>query len=88
MKTVNLAEGDRSISELIEIAKSEPVLVHTADGTDFVFEEADEFEREVAALGASDKFMSFLQKRSQEGEEIPASEVAKRLGIDFKAGTS
>ena len=85
MKTVNLAEGDRSISELIKIAKSEPVLVHTIDGTDFVFEEADEFEREVAALGASDKFMSFLRKRSQEGEEIPASDVAKRLGIDSEA---
>ena len=82
MKTVNLAEGDRSISELVEIAKSEPVLIHAADGTDFVFEEADEFEREVAALGASDKFMSFLQKRSQEGEEISASDVAKQLGID------
>jgi len=82
MKTVNLAQGDRSVSELIELAKVEPVLVHAADGTDFVFEEADEFEREVAALGASEKFMSFLQRRSEEGEEIPASDVAKRLGID------
>lgn len=82
MKTVNLAEGDRSISELIELAKSEPVLVHAADGTDFVFEQADEFEREVAALGASDKFMSFLEKRSREGKEIPASDVVRRLGID------
>ena len=54
----------------------------SANGSDFVPEEADEFERDVVALGASDKFMSFLQKRSQEGEEIPASDVAKRLGID------
>ena len=85
MKTVNLAEGDRSISELIELAKSEPVLVHAADGTDFVFEEADEFEREVAALAASDKFMSFLEKRSREGKEVPAPDVANRLGIDSDA---
>jgi len=85
MKTVNLAEGDRRVSELIELAKAEPVLVHAADGRDFVFEEADEFEREVAALGASEKFMSFLQRRSEEGEDIPASDVAKRLGIDSDA---
>jgi len=82
MKTVNLAEGDRRISELIELAKSEPVLVHAVDGTDFVLEEADEFEREVAALGASDKFMSFLKQRSAEGEDIAAADVAERLGID------
>ena len=82
MKTVNLAEGDRSVSELIELAKSEPVLVHAADGTDFVFEEADDFDREVAALGASDRFMSFLAERSRQGKEVSASEVAERLGID------
>lgn len=82
MKTVNMAEGDRSISELIELAKSEPVFVHAADGTDFVFEEADDFQHEVAALGASEKFMSFLERISRDGKEIPASEVAKRLGID------
>lgn len=82
MKTVNLVDGDRSIAEIVELAKSEPVLLHAADGTDFVIEQAGQFECEVAALGASDKFMSFLEKRSQEEKEIPASDVANRLGID------
>jgi len=85
MKTVNLAEGDRSVSELVELARSEPVLVHAADGTDFVFEEADEFEREVEALGARDRFTSFLQRRSDEGKKTTASEVSKRLGMDADA---
>ena len=85
MKTVNLADGDRSVSELIKIAKTEPVLVHAADGTDFVLEEADEFEREIATLGASEKFMSFLKRRSEEGEEISASNVGKRLGVDCQS---
>ena len=82
MKTANLADGDRSVSELIELAKSDPVLVHAADGTDFVFEEADDFDREVAALGASDTFISFLAERSRHGKEVPAPEVARHLGID------
>jgi len=85
MKTVNLADGDRSVTELIELAKSEPVLVHATDGTEFVIEEADQFEREAAALGASDKFMAFLKNRSQGEKEIPASDVAKRLAIDSEA---
>ncbi|MBP8127983.1 MAG: hypothetical protein KA184_00265, partial [Candidatus Hydrogenedentes bacterium] len=84
-KTVNWADGDRSMSEIIEIAKPGPVLVYAVDGAEFILEEADEFEREVAALGNSDKFLSFLQRRSQEGGEVPASDVAKRLGIDAEA---
>ena len=79
---LDLAEGDRSISEILELAKSEAILVHSTDGKDFVIEEADEFDREVAMLGASDKFMCFLEDRSQQEKDIPASEVSKRLGID------
>ena len=88
MKTVDLAQENRTVTELLELAKSEPVFIHSADGRDFLLEEADEFEREVVALGGSEKFMSFLRGRSQEGTNIPASEVAKRLGIaaDQKQG--
>ena len=85
MKTVNLAERDWSISQLIEIAKLEPILVHAPDGSDFIFEEADEFEHEATALGTSEKFMSFLEGRSRDGKEIPALDVARRMGIEFKA---
>jgi len=85
MRTVNLADGDQSIAEIIALAKSEPVLLHAADGTDFVIEEADRFEREVAALGASDTFMSFLEKRSKEEKELSAPDAAKRLGINSEA---
>ena len=82
MRTVNLAEKKHTISQLMELAKSEPLLIHSSDGTDFVLEEADKFEREVVALGSSEKFMSFLRDRSAETTELSASEVARRLGLD------
>ncbi len=82
MKTIDLAEGDRSITEILELAKSEPVLVHSADGRDFLVEEADAFEREAAVLGASEQFMAFLDTRSKEKTERSAADVARRLGID------
>jgi hypothetical protein len=44
-------------------------------------EEADEFEREVAALGRSEKFMQFLEDRRVDPERIPLAEVRKRLGL-------
>ncbi len=55
--------------------------VESAD-KDLDYYKADEFEREVAALGSSDKFMSFLEKRSREKRDIPIEEAAKKRGIE------
>ena len=86
MRTVNLVEEQHTISELLQLAKSEPVLIHDVDGADFLLEEADELEREVAALGDSEKFMSFLQSRSAESAESSADEVARCLGLGSHEG--
>jgi hypothetical protein len=82
MKVIDLKSETHSIDELITLAKSEAVLIHSFDGHDFILEEADEFDREVASLGESDKFMSFLEERSGEENDIPLKEVAKRRGIE------
>jgi hypothetical protein len=47
-------------------------------GEDFVLEPADEFDREVAALGASEKFMSFLDARAKETGDISLSKVRQK----------
>jgi hypothetical protein len=82
MKVIDLKSETHSVDELITLAKSETVLIHSADGFDFILEEADEFDREVASLGGSDKFMSFLEERSKEEADISLNEVAKKRGID------
>jgi len=46
-----------------------------------LLEQADEFDREVAALGSSDKFMSFLDARSKEEKDIPLSEARSKRGL-------
>ncbi len=53
----------------------------TADGIQYILEEADEFEREVAALGNSEKFMNFLQKRSEQKGGRPLNDMAKELNL-------
>ena len=63
MKVVKLDEQHHTISELLELAKSEPIFIRNVDGSDFLLEEADEFEREVAALGGSDKFSRLPSSR-------------------------
>ena len=78
MKTVDLSKGEHTLSEVLSLAKSEGVLIHSASGEDFVLEQADDFDREVAALGSSEKFSSFLSDRSKEADDIPIEEVRKK----------
>jgi len=83
MKTIDLKEREPSVDELLGWAKSEVVIIRGRDGGHFLLEEADESEQEVAALGRSENFMKFLEKRSKEKERTPIGEVARRLGIEI-----
>ena len=81
MKTIDLTREKRTLSELLALAKHDAVLIHLASGEDFLLEQADDFDKEVAALGASEKLMSFLQDRARERDEIPFAEVKKKRGV-------
>jgi len=80
MKTIDLSRGKHSVAELLALAKSDTVLIHSSSGDDFLLEQADEFDREVAALGRSDKFMSFLEQRSKETGDLPIGKVREKRG--------
>ena len=81
MKTIDMARGRHSLKEVLELARSEVVLIRSASGEDFLLEQADEFDCEAAALGSSEKFSSFLHARSKETGDLPFSEVRKRRGL-------
>lgn len=79
MITLDLRTQHLTIDELLQAAASEAVHVIAKDGTIFVLEPADEFEREVVQLGQSKKFMAFLAERSKESGGISLEEAIKRL---------
>ena len=81
MKTVDLTQEERTLDDLLDLAKSELVVIQTADGHHFILEEADNFEREVAALGKSEKFMRFLEERSREEGGVSVRDIAQGLEI-------
>ena len=78
MKRIDLTRENHSLSEVLAFAESETVLIHSSSGEDFVLEPADAFGREVATLGASERFMSFLEARSQEAGEVPLQEERRK----------
>ncbi len=78
MKTIDLRSEQYSLSEVLALAKSEAVLIHSPGGEDFLVEPADEFDKEIAALGSSERFMSLLDARSHETGDTPIGDVRKR----------
>lgn len=81
MRTIDLRKGQHSLSEVLALAKSEAVLIHSVSGEDFVLEPADDFDREVTALGASAKLSSFLDDRSKEKEDLAIEEIRRKHGM-------
>ena len=79
MKTVNLSKESPSINELLAMAREKSVLLVSNDGTTYLLEEADSFDREVTVLGSSERFMRFLQKRSTEKSVISIEGLAEEL---------
>jgi|APFre7841882630_1041343.scaffolds.fasta_scaffold213504_1 hypothetical protein len=81
MKTIDLGSEQRSLSEILALAKSEAVLIRSAAGEDFLLEPADKFDAEVASLGSSERFMSFLTERSKESADLPLRAVRAKRGL-------
>jgi len=81
VRTIDLDKEQPSLADVLTLAKSEPVVIHSGPGEDYLLESADEFDREAAALGGSERFLSFLQARSNEAGDISIDEIRKKHGM-------
>jgi hypothetical protein len=80
MKTLELD----SPNELIELAKLEPVVVHSA-GRSFAVCEVDEADIEVMALNQSPQFWAILEKSRQRAEKegwLTTEQLKASLGLE------
>jgi hypothetical protein len=79
MITLDLRHQQLTLEELFRAARSESVLIVTDEGQEYILEAADEFDREVAELGRSEKFKDFLAERRKESGRIPLEDIERRL---------
>lgn len=82
MKVIDCSVIDLSLSELLKLALEDTLLLKSPDGPEFVVVQVDDFEEEVKSLGQSERFMKFLEERSQEKTRYSLGEVKQRLGIE------
>lgn len=75
MKTLNLKEAKIDLTEAVELAREEPILLVTPSGQEFLLAEADDFEREAELLRNSVDFQRFLDERSRSPRRIPLEEI-------------
>lgn len=79
MRTLDLRQQQVTVAELLQFARTEAIRIVNEDGDEFILEEADAFEREVAELGQSDEFMAFLAERSKESGVISLDDLERKL---------
>jgi len=79
MKTLNLTSRPPSVSDLLSMAREEPVLVTTENGESFLVSPADDFETEVQLLRRNHAFLTLLDTLKAEKETIPLAEAERKL---------
>ena len=79
MRTLDLRQQRVTVDELLRVARTESVRIVAEEGDEFILEVADAFEREVAELSQSEKFMTFLAKRSKEPGVISLDDIEHKL---------
>jgi methyl-accepting chemotaxis protein len=79
VKTLDLRQSPMSVTALLQAARQESVRILSEDGSEFILEAADAFDQELAELGQSEKFMSFLAERSQEVGSISLEDIEQRF---------
>lgn len=79
MRTLDLRQQQVTVTELLRAARTEAVRIVDEEGEEFIVEAADAFEREVAELGQSEKFMAFLAERSKEAGVISLDDLERKL---------
>jgi PHD/YefM family antitoxin component YafN of YafNO toxin-antitoxin module len=79
MKLIDLKQEQPSIDDLLRMATGEPVRIRSQSGEEFILESADAFDREVAELSRSERFMSFLAERAMEPARTRLGELERRL---------
>ena len=82
MTKLDVRQTPVSVDELLQLASDDAVLVVNRDGHEFVVEAADAFDREVAQLAASEKFMSFLGERCKDPGSVSLEEIERHLETD------
>jgi hypothetical protein len=79
MKAIDLSTSSPSLTEVLELASEDNVILRTPEGRQYVLAEIDDFAEEVARVVENESLMQLLSERSKEATRIPLSQVREQL---------
>jgi hypothetical protein len=82
MKTVSLIDLLAPLSELLEQAQEEALILQTPDGKEFVLAALDDFAHEVELTRQNPALMTLLDRRGQEKSMINLSNLKIQLDLE------
>lgn len=82
MKTIEVEHAAITLSELLQLASDDNVVLRGADGREFLLAEVDDFSQEAALVREQPELMAFLQQPSRSSRRLSLSEVRANLGLD------
>ncbi len=78
MKTIDLSKERVGLDDIVKLARTEPVLLKTVGGDQFVVSSTDDFVTEVELLRRNHQFLAFLDERFRSPDRISLAEVEKQ----------
>jgi hypothetical protein len=81
MKTVKVTESVTNLSEVLDLASEENVILETVDGREFIVAELDDFEGEIKLIRQNKELMKFLEERSKETKTFTLDQVKEQLNL-------
>jgi hypothetical protein len=78
MKTIKVSKQSRTLNALLKRAHNENVILRSAEGSEFILAEIDDFDREIELTRQNKRLMKFLESRAKQKAAI-SLEDAKRL---------
>lgn len=82
MKTIAIAQPDRSVAALLKEAQGENLILQLPDGSEFILAEIDSFNQEVKLTRENQSVMDLLALRRKQSKRISLAEAKAQLGID------
>ncbi len=79
MKAIDLSTASPTLTEVLELAGEDNVVLRTPEGRQYVLAEIDDFAEEVAKVGRNESLLALLQERSRETARFTLKQVREEL---------
>lgn len=82
MKTLDLAQSNPALEDVLDLAGQSNVLLRTLEGRTFLVVELDDFDEEVELVRQNGELRALLKERSKETERYTLQQVRELLELD------